>query len=698
MPDGKKGIPDYQEVESKYTNQDMQLEQSAYGGNGSLDPLLLIASGIDYDPLPEDDTSKVHVYRIGEKIHSLTEDNISYASDLGFRTFQIPASDFFNRDLNPDGTADWSGLDENLELLARTNMSAVIVAGYYWIPPWMDKSDGAVSISCLTHGESLPIFSLWNEFTYEWIERCVKALAEHLCSRPCPIKAIQLGAYGDYGEAMFPCGGTFYYADSINDAPKKCLHNHPDFWCNDSCARADYIEYLKKNNLSVSVSNSLEKDASDLFPSGPHQGKLDPNWFTFLQWYHDSVTKHIARSIALFRKYFPATKLSVFLGGGIEPHHHGQDNTALCKAAKPTGTIIRSTASASQMLGRQTRKLPITLAEAFGHNYAIVKRISTACRFFDVPMWLEPPYPPSLHAPESAVRLFELLSCGAVGCFEWIQTLHEQESIFMKYKDLLLRDKPVVDVAIYFPILSHRGKADSDMPEKFWQIAVNVRTVTDYDVVDDLLISNGALERYSLLLLPEIDRVEPSILETIQKWIESGGTVLAQDCGPIILNGSEKTDQRPWFGISPSCEVKTDTLINTDDQRDFPLPTTRQQFKDSPVMSFDRLDKDSQALLSTKSGSALIRRSLGEGMALFCTTQDKSAELFTCVLKDILTCWPATEHLATRNSQRWVSDHKEAFATLLEHNTLLVNASSESIALCNQDRRVALAPYELACI
>jgi hypothetical protein len=698
MPNSLNRTSDSPVDKSNYSKGKIQPEPPVCGRDGSSDPLLLIASGIDYDPLPEGDTSEVHVYRTGEKITALTEDNIRAAAGLGFRAFQIPASDFFNRDLNPDGTADWSDLDENLKMLARLNMSAVIVAGYYWIPPCIEQSDSAVPISCLAHDESLPIFSLWNEFTYEWIERCVSALAGHLRNNPAFIEAIQIGVYGDYGEAMFPCGGTLYYPDSNNAISTKNLHNHPDFWCYDPCARADYIETLQNKKQSCKASRPLKNDIPDLFPSPPHEGNIDPDWFTFLQWYHNSMTRHIERTTAIFRKYFPTNKLSVFLGGGVEPHHHGQDNTALCKIARSSDVIIRSTASASQVLTRQVKELPIPLAAAFQRNYPIVKRISTACRFFDIPMWLETPYPPSLHGPELTVRLFELLSCGAVGCFEWNQTLKRQDYIFTKYKDMLLQDKPVVDVAIYFPVLSHRSKRDSLLPEKFWHSAARARTVTDYDIVDDLLIRSGVLERYSLLLMPEIDRVEHSLLEIIDKWVASGGIVLAQNCGPITLNGTEKTDERSWLGVAPSCEIKMESLTNKDDQNDFPLPTTRQNFQNIPVMSFDRLHENGEALLSTTSGTALVRRSLGAGMTLFCTAQDESAELFTCVLNDILTCWTATDHFVTRNSQRWVSGHEQVFATLLKHSTLLMNMSSESVLLCNQDRKVELAPYELARI
>jgi hypothetical protein len=147
-------------------------------------PMLRLASGIDYDVLPESPNRGCHLYQIGEKITRLHRQNIADVTDLGFQVLQIPSGECFNADIQADGSSgDWRELDQNLKMLADSGAEALLVSGFHWIPESIRNDPRAVALRCCKHDQEIPIFSIWSEFTYEWLRTCVARFAEHLQPR-----------------------------------------------------------------------------------------------------------------------------------------------------------------------------------------------------------------------------------------------------------------------------------------------------------------------------------------------------------------------------------------------------------------------------------------------------------------------------------------------------------------------------------
>lgn len=660
------------------------------------DPMLLIASGIDYDPLPESVVTpgSVHVYAPGEKITVLTDQNIQDVADLGFSAVQFSAGDFYNRDLDLQGNADWRGLDGNLAILKRHGLKAILVAGYHWIPPCLQQHPKVTPLRCLQHRQEIPILSVWSPFTYEWIETCVRALARHLQEHHREIQAILASLYGDFGEAIFPAGMLNVLPGHETNATTQSLHNHGDFWCDDPCARADFVRFLQARERDSDPNVSWNPEQADLFPTPETASRHPRRWLDFLEWYHLGMTQYAQKVVGFFRHYFPNTELVIYLGGGIEPHQHGQDNTGLPKAMKSVQATIRSTASGACLLSRQVLGTPETLALSFQKNYPIVKRIASACHHYDVPLWLEPPYPPGLEGPSVIARIFEAVSCGAVGYFEWTRTLQRQKEIYRRYAPMLTYQQPIVDVAVYFPILSHRREVHSAMPEPFWNTAATLRQITDFDVVDDRMIRDGALGHYTILALPQVDLLEDDIFEKITQWVANGGILAAQDSGPIHCLDTRDEDKRRWFGLAGDSKLAWGHLINVFSTGTLIAEVSRR-FGSKPVLSFDRLAPHGEPVLTTSAGAAVVRCHWGKGTAYFCTAVLQGPPLLLDVVSDLIQNDPQTALLSCRELSNWVRNHPQVFATMLGSNILLANLAAEPVTLKNQGHSVSLNAYDL---
>lgn len=483
-------------------------------------PMRRLASGIDHDPLPESDAGGVHLYRPGEKITALTPEQLRSVTALGFRTVQFAAGPHFNEDVDRDGKGDWSELDANLALVAEHGMEALLVTGFYWMPPWMKDDPRAVALRCRTHDRAIPILSPWSPFTLEWIDRCAGQLAEHLQAVQAPVAALQVMICGDFGEAIFPAGMMNVPGQSPQRWCGEGMHNHPDFWCNDGCAREDF---------AAAVGTGQSADDPDLFPQPPTEGRTARPWLDFLNWYHDAMTRYAGQVLAAYRRHFPAPDLVIWLGGGVEPHSHGQDNSALPKAVKKVGGTVRSTAAGSQLMFRKLVEPSQTLAWAYQRNHPIVRRTSTACKFYGVAYWLEAPYPPGMNDEEIVARVFEAAGCGAAGYFEWSRTLERYGPTVEKLAKWLVTARPLVDVAVYFPQTTHRLRPDAYMPLRYWEGAAHLRAVTDFDVVDDRLIRDGALADYGLLALIEAEQIEDDVAAAIGAWVAEGGILFAEE-------------------------------------------------------------------------------------------------------------------------------------------------------------------------
>jgi len=189
---------------------------------------------------------------------------------------------------------------------------------------------------------------------------------------------------------------------------------------------------------------------------------------------------------------------------------YAQDTSALPKIASRYGVHIRSTHGGYA---------------PFPQGYAaMIKRIATPCKIYGVPHWLEPP---STITPDGEVsRIMEALSCGNFGFWDWGQNPVSAANVFRQYTNYLTQEKPVVDVALFFPTTDHRLHLETDFPRHLQAVGAQLRDVMDFDIVDEELIADNALKHYRVLIWVEGKYVESSTLETIAAWVNKGGVLL----------------------------------------------------------------------------------------------------------------------------------------------------------------------------
>ena len=150
---------------------------------------------------------------------------------------------------------------------------------------------------------------------------------------------------------------------------------------------------------------------------------------------------------------------------------------------------------------------------------------------------------------------FEARACGGMGCLDWGRTFDRQQDRYLALKGLLRGIDPLIDTAVYFPTTSHRrtlngAKYWGNMPARFWDGCSALRPCRDYDVVDDLLVADGALASYKWLLIFEADIIEQATLEAVDAWIRQGGIAIVAATPMMETVEGETGPWRDLLGLS----------------------------------------------------------------------------------------------------------------------------------------------------
>jgi len=120
----------------------------------------------------------------------------------------------------------------------------------------------------------------------------------------------------------------------------------------------------------------------------------------------------------------------------------------------------------------------------------------------------------------------EALSCGNFGFWDWGQNPVGAASVFREYTNYLTREKPWVDVALFFPTTAHRLSPSNSFPPRLQAVGARLRDVMDFDMLDEELIADHGLRHYRVLVWVEGDWVEEKTLKALAAWVEKGGVLV----------------------------------------------------------------------------------------------------------------------------------------------------------------------------
>ena len=262
------------------------------------------------------------------------------------------------------------------------------------------------------------------------------------------------------------------------------------------------------------------------YPEKP-RAEARQEWLDYIEWYRDSVGNAVKLNLGAARKHLPNALLMLPVGFLDEDIRGGNDNSLLPKLAAPYRAAVRANQSGLR---------------PFGENAAsLMGRIGSACRFYDVPLWVEPL--PNLTPAQETERFFEAVSQGAVGLFDWADSAVANRDAYYRNGKFLRVEKPVVDVAMFYPARAQTLRPEQVFAPLFYNTCRLLRDAVNFDVVDDRMVDDGCLSRYRVLCLWEGMQCTPETLEKIKAWVNNGGVLLAYDFGKVTTFAGDTA----WF-------------------------------------------------------------------------------------------------------------------------------------------------------
>lgn len=416
------------------------------------------------------------------------------------------------------GKWDWS---RQIEVADAQRKGGLEYDPYLWImnpPMWMREGklpkeygapDHYTIMRCLEHDVPTQTLSIWDPATLQWFERYYRECHKAMGGK---IGRIYVGLVGPYGEGNYPLPIFNWLAIG---------HCHEGYWCGDEYARKAFtLSFKKRYRVLTALNNSwgtsFNKWDDVAFPPEIKEGKIlraeertDPKdrrrWVDFIEWYHQSMIDFSVDVTRAAMKYFPAERLKMKPGGaagGVNPIAWGTYCPGYAKSLE---------------------KLKIRVQPADCHGTPFADRwYGTAYRFYGIPFTTEPAG--GLNQRNFRRRVFMDATNGTSEMFSYEWDKHKYDGI--KWIHLYRGMPSITDVAMYCPTTWYRMNGD------VWPVirAVDtLRDITDFEVADELLITDGYLNKSMTRVLVWLGGmvVERQVLEKIVRWVEHGGILVA---------------------------------------------------------------------------------------------------------------------------------------------------------------------------
>jgi hypothetical protein len=234
-------------------------------------------------------------------------------------------------------------------------------------------------------------------------------------------------------------------------------------------------------------------------------------WLDFITWYHQAIIDFAGESVKTVLKYYPAQKVRIKPGGssgGINPLTYGTYCPGYAKMAAPFKIVIQP-------------------ADCQGAIFAD-KWMGTAYQFYGVKECTEPAG--GLDAKSFVRRMFSDAAAGAAQLFTYEFESHALD--IQKYVHLYTGKSGETEIALFCPTTLYRlgGNLQPTI-----RAAPLLRDLCDFDVLDELLIADGALtpRRYKALIIFQGDIVDEPILRKMRLFLRGGGKIIQAGNAPI---------------------------------------------------------------------------------------------------------------------------------------------------------------------
>jgi hypothetical protein len=426
------------------------------------------------------------------------------------------------------GQWQWKQHDAVEHTLHQAGLKYVVYNWAHFPPVWLrdQQKEGRTLMRCLEHGQEANYLSIFDPRTIVWYDHFYHALHEHFGARIDDIYACILGPYG---EGNYPLG----VPDWVNMG-----HCHEGYWCGDAFAIKAFQAALKKHYAKVGRLNrawgSSYRAFEDIQPPrelANDQFKPTPaafpapqdkrRWLDFITWYHQAIIDFAEQSLRTVLKYYPASKVRMKPGGnatGVNPLAWGTYCPGYAKMAGRYHIVLQPADCQGAVFGD--------------------KWVGTAYQFYGVKESTEPAGGLDEHG--FVRRMFSDASCGASQLFTYEFEAHAAS--IQSYIHLFTGKPGQTEVAVLCPTTLYRLGEDL---RPTINAGYPLRDLCEYDVLDELLIADGALttKRYRALVLFQSDLIDQPILDKIDAFRRAGGKVIAVGDAPV-----RNVEGRPWPG------------------------------------------------------------------------------------------------------------------------------------------------------
>lgn len=413
------------------------------------------------------------------------------------------------------GKWNWTQHDAVCEAVKKAGLHYVVYNWTHFPPVWLREGTDRTLMRCVEHHQDTNYFSIFDPKTIEHYDHFYKALAEHFGDR---IDGVYACILGPYGEGNYP----LLVPDWCNIG-----HCHEGYWCEDPYALAAFRDAMRRTYGDISKLNTVwgtsmrgfsdvrpPKEIAEGFKPSPEAFGTPSDrrrWLDFITWYHQAIIDFAEQSVKVTLKYFPKEKVRTKPGGnagGVNPIAWGTYCPGYAKMAAPYGIVLQP-------------------ADCRGAYFGD-KWIATAYRFYGVTLSTEPAG--GMDTNTFVQRMFSDASCGARQLFTYEFAGHAAE--IQKYIHLYTGKMGDTDVALLCPTTLYRLGGDLGPSIR---AADRLRDITDYDVLDEMLVTDGALDqgRYHKLVMLQGDFVEQPVLDRIEKWVRGGGVLLIAGGKPV---------------------------------------------------------------------------------------------------------------------------------------------------------------------
>ncbi|MCG3199929.1 MAG: hypothetical protein GHCLOJNM_04457 [bacterium] len=432
---------------------------------------------------------------------------------------------------------DFSHYDQIVEAIRARGLrwfpNLVITSGYS-LPSWYYESAENTGLVCLEHGQANDVPSIWNTANRRHVSRVLEAFGKRYEGKGI-LEAVRLGPSGNFGEAQFPAG-----AGSVLGYQGRKMHAHIGWWAGDPLARESFGRFLARRYGSIERLGEAwgEPFASfeEIAPRLPETYRTKRARLDMTAWYTDSMSEWCAFWAEEARKALPNTRIYQSSGGwGFR--ESGTDFSSQAESMKKVSGGIRLTNE----------------TDSFEQNIYATRLAATAARLYDIALGSEPA---GYHSARGTVaRFYNAITANVDNLYTRHGVLFSDplsiRNWLRDYPLLDLRADPLVEVAIYYPETSNQLDDSGFRHLYAWGFnarAAEIRRRVDIDFLDERLIRAGFLDRYKVLVFCWGNILEADVLETLNRWIHAGGTVICPSYprGAYETVDGEATFFRSW--------------------------------------------------------------------------------------------------------------------------------------------------------